>query len=135
MRRGFGVIVLTIVFGVLALADVVQLGQAARGLHPDPPSLLIVHGITGLCAGAAAVGTWRSREWASILVLSWGVITAGMLVALGPVLDTPEAERPSLWLASGVVLVFSSLAAVYLHRRFLRRDLSRSQHDTLADSR
>lgn len=103
-------------FAALCAADGWQLVQAARGTHPDPPGLLVTHGVTALLAGAAAVGSWRGRAWAVHAVLGWGVVSAAMLVALGPMLDTPVAERPQLWLAAGVVATVAGTAAWYLHR-------------------
>ena len=117
MSRRIGSRVLGAVFALLALADAWQLGDAARGRHPDPPGLLVVHGLTGVLAGAAAVGSWRRRGWAAPAALGWGGVTAATLVALGPVLDTPPAERPQLWVSAAVVAVAAGAAGWYLHRR------------------
>ena len=42
--------------------------------------------------------------------------SAAMIVALGPVLDTPPAERPQLWAGAAAVMVAASVAAWYLRR-------------------
>ena len=117
VHKPFGSILLTVLFALLSFADLWQLGQAALGRHPDPPGLLLTHGLTGTLAAAAAVGSWRARPWAALAALGWGAATAAMLVALGPVLNTPQAERPQLWVIAAVVVVVAGAAAWYLHRR------------------
>jgi hypothetical protein len=104
-------------FALLAAADVWQLAQTARGAHPDPPGLLVTHVLTGALAGLAACGIWGGRRWAVLVVLSWGAVTCGMLVALGPVLEVPPAERPGLWLGAAVVAGGTLAASWYLRRR------------------
>jgi hypothetical protein len=64
MRPRIGSILLGALFALLCAADAWQLGQAARGRHPDPPSLLVTHGIAGVLAGLAALGIVRDRRWA-----------------------------------------------------------------------
>jgi hypothetical protein len=104
-------------FALFALADLWQLFQAARGAHPDPPSLLITHGITGSLAAIAVLGIWQSRRWALPVVIAWGFLTSGMFVAMGPVLGMPADERPQLAIVAGVVAVFTAAVAWYLQRR------------------
>ena len=117
MGRRIGAVGFAAAFALLALADAWQLGEAARGRHPDPPGLLVVHGVTGALAGAAAAGSWRGRPWAALAALGWGGATAAMLVALGPALDTPPAERPQLWTLAAAVAFAAGAAAWYLHRQ------------------
>jgi peptidoglycan/LPS O-acetylase OafA/YrhL len=120
LPRRLGSILLTLLFAILSIADAWQLGQAALGRHPDPPGLLVTHGLTGVLAAAAAVGSWQVRRWATLAALAWGVATAAMLVALGPLLDTPPAERPQLWASAAVVLFLAGAAGWYLYRRDAR---------------
>lgn len=117
MPRRAGTIALEALFALLSLADVWQLADAARGRHPDPPGLLVMHGVTAVLAGAAAIGCWRARRWAAFAALGWGVATAAMLLALGPVLDTPPTERRQLWVSAAVVVVAAGAAAWYLRRQ------------------
>ena len=116
MQHRTGTVLLGGLFALLSLADAWQLGEAARGKHPDPASLLVTHGVTGALAAAAAIGSWRARRWAALAALGWGVTTAAMLVALGPVLDTPPTERPQLWAMAATVVVAAGVAAWYLRR-------------------
>jgi len=116
MHRRTGTVLLGGIFALLSLADAWQLAEAARGRHPDPASLLVMHGVTGALAAAAAIGSWRARQWAAFAALGWGVATAAMLVALGPVLATPPAERPQLWASAATVVVAAGVAAWYLRR-------------------
>jgi len=119
MPRRIGSTLVAALFALMSAVDVWQLGQALLGRHPDPPSLLVTHGVTGALAAAAAVGSWRVRRWAAGAALGWGGVTAAMLVALGPVLDMPQAERPQLWVMAAVVAIAAGAAAWYLRRHAL----------------
>ena len=109
-------VLLGVGFTLLAAVDLVQLVQAARGAHPDPPGLLITHVLTGTLSGLAAFAIWRDRRWVSSAVVSWGVVTSGMLVALGPVLEVPPGERPQLWMIAAGVIAFSLAVGWYVRR-------------------
>jgi hypothetical protein len=112
--------ILSVLFALLAAADVIQLIQAALGEHPDPFVLLLVHALTGVLAAVAAVGLWLGRSWAPAVVLGWGGVMAAMLVAMGPLLDEPRETWPGLWLAAAIVAVFAagaSWSVWRLHRR------------------
>jgi hypothetical protein len=117
MEGKFGLRLLSALFALFAAAELVQLLQAARGFHPDPPGLLVTHLLTGLLAGIAAVGLWRGRFWAPAAVLGWGIAMAAMLAVLGPVLDEPRETWPGLRVAAVVVMVFAIIASVYARRR------------------
>lgn len=108
---------LVALFALLAAVDVWQLVQAARGVHPDPAGLLVTHAVTGALAGLTAAGLWRGRRWTLAALLGWGTVTAGMIVALGPVLDTPPEEYPQLWLVAALVAAFTLAVFLYLRRR------------------
>jgi hypothetical protein len=120
-QREVGLRILSALFALFAAADLIQLIQATRGEHPDPPGLLLTHAVTGLLAGCATVGLWRGRRWTTVIVLGWGAVTAAMLVALGPVLDEPRETWPGLWLAAAMVAAFSAAAGWYARRRTLGR--------------
>lgn len=112
MKRRLARALVGSLYGLFAAADLIQLIQAARGWHPDPPGLLVTHGVTGLLAGFAVVGIWSKRPWAVWAVLGWGAVTAGMLLVLGPLIQEPREEWPGFWIAAGVVVLFC-LAVAY----------------------
>jgi hypothetical protein len=58
LRSRIGLTLLAVVFAVLCAADVWQLGQVVQGRHPDPPALIVTHGVTG------AHGRHARRAWA-----------------------------------------------------------------------
>jgi hypothetical protein len=113
MRQRVGLRVLSGIFALFAAAELIQLIQAARGEHPDPPVLLLTHGLTGVLAGLASFGLLRGHSWAPVAVLGWGVIMAMMFVALGPILDEPAETWRGYWLAAVVVAVFTAGSALY----------------------
>jgi hypothetical protein len=121
MRQRVGLRVLSGIFAVFAAAELIQLIQAARGEHPDPPVLLLTHALTGLLAGVAAFGLWQARFWAPAAVLGWGVVMAAMLVALGPILDEPGETWRGYWLAAGAVVTFAAGSAWYAQGRTRRQ--------------
>jgi hypothetical protein len=115
-----GLRLLAVAFALLAIAEVVQLIQWARGAHPDPPGLLLTHGLTAVLAGVAAAGLWRGRGWGAVAVLGWGVVMAAMLVTLGPVLDEPRETWRGLRVAAVLVAAFAVGVAWYVRRRTRR---------------
>ena len=117
MKRRFARALLATLFGLFAVADLIQLLQALRGRHPDPPGLLVTHAVTGLLAGSAMVGICSRRPWAVGAVLGWGAVTAGMLVVLGPVIQEPREAWRGLWMAAGAVALLCVLAAYALSSR------------------
>jgi peptidoglycan/LPS O-acetylase OafA/YrhL len=120
MRQMVGLRVLSGIFALFAAAEVIQLIQAARGEHPDPPVLLLTHALTGVLAGLAAFGLWRGRSWAPAAVLGLGVLMAVMLVALGPVLDEPGDTWRGYWLAAVAAAAFAAGSARYARGRTRR---------------
>jgi peptidoglycan/LPS O-acetylase OafA/YrhL len=120
MRRMVGLRVLSGIFALFAAAEVIQLIQAGRGEHPDPPVLLLTHVLTGVVAGLAAFGLWRGRSWAPVAVLGWGILMVAMLVALGPILDEPGDAWRGYWLAAVVVGAFAAGSAWYARNQTRR---------------
>lgn len=120
MKQRVGLRVLSGIFALLAAAEVIQLIQAARGEHPDPPVLLLTHALTGLLAGLATFGLWQARYWAPAAVLGWGVVMVAMLVALGPILDEPGDTWRGYWLAAVAVVAFAAGCGWYARSRTRR---------------
>jgi hypothetical protein len=120
MQHTAGLRLLSGLFALFAAAELIQLIQAARGEHPDPPGLLLTHAVTGLLATLAAVGLWQARSWAPVAVLGWGAVMAGMLMVLGPVLEEPRETWRGLWVAAAMVAVFAAGASLYARYRTRR---------------
>jgi hypothetical protein len=117
MRRPFDIILLGGLFGLFAAADMIQLVQITRGLHPDPPGLIVTHALTAVLAGLAAAGIWRTRPGTHMLVLAWGLVTAVMLAVLGPATGEPrETWRGYLITATSVALL-AGAASWYVRNR------------------
>ena len=70
----------------------------------------------GACGAAAAWGSFTGTRWASIAAAAYGVVTASMVVALGPILDLEAAAMKGLWLGAIVILAFGIMSALFLHR-------------------
>jgi peptidoglycan/LPS O-acetylase OafA/YrhL len=121
MGQRAGLRILSGIFALLAAAEVIQLIQAARGEHPDPPILLLTHALSGVLAGLAALGLSRRRSWAPGAVLGWGILMAAMLVALGPILDEPGDTWRRYWLAAVVIAAFAAGSAWYARSQTRRQ--------------
>ena len=65
---------------------------------------------------AAAWGSWAAARWAPAAAAAYGVVTAGVLVALGRLLDLDAAARGGLWAGAAAVLAFGVASAWYLRR-------------------
>ena len=85
-----------------------------------PPTLRILQGLMCAIAAATAWGAWSGARWAHASATAYGFVTAGMLVALEPMLGLPADARGGLWTGAGVVLLFS-LACAWFLRRLTRR--------------
>jgi hypothetical protein len=117
MRRSRGRVVLTLVFALLALNAWVQVVlRVLLGASADPAALTILQALIGLAGGAAAWGTWAGTRWAPVAAVLYGLVTAGMLMALTPLLDLPPDGRAGLWTGAAAVLLFAIWAARYLRR-------------------
>src|SRR5215207_9002319 len=84
--------------GLLAALFAVLAGNAAReavavplGQSDSPLALAILQAIVALSGGAAAWGIWSRARWAPAAAVAYGLIAAGMLVALVPLVGI-EAE-------------------------------------------
>jgi hypothetical protein len=116
MSRSRGSIILVIVFTLFGLNALVQAIRATIGGSDDPTALVILQTLVGTAGIAAAWGTWSGARWASAAAMSYGVITAAMLVSLGPLLDLATEEMRGIWTGAAAVLLFGLWAARYLRR-------------------
>jgi hypothetical protein len=123
-RRPTGRIVLAVVFVVLGLSAWWQVVNDFTGGSDEPRILTGLQVIIGAIAGATAWGSWVGARWAPAVALLYGVITGGMVVSLGPMLDLPAESRSGLWMGGAIILVFALFSAWWL-RRSLRRERTR----------
>jgi hypothetical protein len=106
----------SVVFGAAGLNALVQVPNDFPGLSDEPTILWAFQAVIGACGIAAAYGAWRYRRWSWIAGLAYAVITSGMILALGPILDLDADAREQLPLGAGLVLVVTGLLAWYLRR-------------------
>ena len=123
MRRKPGQIALALIYALLALNAWAQVILALGGGLSDPPVLIALQVLIGIAATAAAWGCWAGARWAVYAVVSHGLITATMLVALDPILGLPAESRSGLFIAAAAVLVWTFLFAWYLHRLTRSREV------------
>jgi len=114
-RRSVGRILIALLFALLALNAFME------AVEPNmPPPLRALQALVGVLAAATTWGAWSGARWSYAAATAYGFVAAGMIVALGPMLDMPVEERGGLWIGGGVVLVFS-LACAWFLRRMTRR--------------
>jgi hypothetical protein len=111
-----GRILVTLFFAFLCLNAWVQTILALFGQSDDPLLLRTWQLTSGAAAAVAAVGAYRLRRWAPHAVLAYGLITATMIVALGPMLELDESERAGLPMGAAAVAIICAALAFYLHR-------------------
>ena len=120
MARSRGSIILVVVFTLFGLNAWVQVINAAIGGSDDPMALVILQTLVGTAGTAAAWGTWSGARWAPVAAMSYGVVTAVMLVSLGPLLDLAAEEMRGIWTGAAAVLLFGLWAGWYLRRSWRR---------------
>lgn len=122
-RPGAGRIALAVFYCLLALNAWAQVALVPLGYTDDPGPLTLLQALVGAAAAAAAWGSWRGRRWGPAAALLHGLVTAGMLLALVPLLDLGPEARGGLWGGAAGVLV-SAIAAAWYLRRALRRSVA-----------
>lgn len=115
-RRPWGRTALAAVFALLALNALAQVALALLGRADDPGPLVLLQTLVGLAAAAAAWGSWTGARWAPLAAAAYGVVVAGMLLALEPLLDLGAESRGGLRLGAASLLGLSLLAAWWLRR-------------------
>lgn len=116
VRHRRGRRVLAVVFAALTVNAWGQVILALMGRAGDPPMLVALQLLIGATGAAAAWGAWTGARWTPAASLAYGLVTAGMLVALGPLVDVEPDARRGLWLGAAIVLALSVAAAWYLRR-------------------
>ena len=120
MRLPGGRVVVAAVFALLALNAWAQVALVPLGGSDDPAALTALQALIGAAGAAAAWGTWRSARWGAAAAVAYGVLTAGMLLALGPLLELPSDARGGLRVGAAAVLLFALSSALYLRRGVIR---------------
>ena len=116
MRRTRGQVVLVVVFAVLTLNAWGQVVLVALGYSNDPLTLVALQALIGTAGAAASWGTWRAARWAPAAGAMYGMVTAVMLLALGPLLALEPEARRGLWAGAVGVLAFGLWSAWYIRR-------------------
>src|SRR3981081_4825784 len=120
MHRPRGRVMLSVVFALFALNAGVQVAFVPLGRTGDPRALTLLQALIGTAAAVAAWGSWAGTRWAPWAALLYGLVTAGTLVALGPLLDLPADSRRGIWMGAAVIMVLAALSGWYLHRAVAR---------------
>ena len=115
-RRPVGRILLAIMFAIVAISAWMQVVLVPLALSSDPLVLTLLQAIMGIAATAAAWGSWAGRRWAPWAALVYAVVTAGMLIVLGPLLGLPTKTRHELRLGAISVVLLGLAAGWYLGR-------------------
>lgn len=113
------VAVLFTLFGLSAWSEALDIFLRASD---DPTLLGILQTVIGAVALTAAVGSWRGSRWSPVAAIAYGVITAGMIVGLGPMLGLEGEERGGLLVGAAAVLLIALAMAWYLRRAQAPRD-------------
>ncbi|HKP16484.1 MAG TPA: hypothetical protein VJT85_10465 [Gemmatimonadaceae bacterium] len=114
-RPSLGRIIIAVLFALLSVNAFMETFGS-----DSPPPLRALQALVGTLAVATAWGAWSGARWSYAAATAYGFVAAGMIVALGPLLELPVEERGGLWVGGGVVLVFS-LACAWFLRRMTRR--------------
>jgi hypothetical protein len=106
-------IILSVVFGLLALNACGQVLLVALRSSDEPPTLTVLKTGIGLTAAATAWASWRRARWAPAAAIAYGVITASMLAALPSLLRLPADARLGIWTGGAAAMLFALLCAAY----------------------
>jgi hypothetical protein len=112
-------ILLRIIAALVGAVGLVHGVQAIFGGLPggDPRLLVFEHVIVCLLGLIAAYGLWRAERWAPTLLAVFGVVVAGLVVSLGPLLAFEGPARKGLWTGAATLLLLTALAVWYAQRR------------------
>ena len=111
-RKPLG-LVLSVIFGVLAVIDLAQVLLGLLGQSDSPSTLIALHFGTGAAAAATCWGSWRRMRWTPIAAVAYGALTTALLLALPSLLNLPLEARAGLRGGAAAVLLFALLSAAY----------------------
>lgn len=113
MSRRPASIVLSVVFGVLALVAWGQVLVALLHFSDEVPTVNVLHTCIGFAGAATAWGSWRRARWAAVAAIAYGAISAVLLIVLPSLLHLPDDARRGIWTGAAAVMVFALLCAGY----------------------
>jgi hypothetical protein len=108
--------VLAVVYALLALNAWAQALLPLIGRSDDPPALTAWQALVGATGAATAWGSWRGARWAPAAAIVHGLVTAGMLLSLAPLLDLPADAVNGLRTGAALVTLFGVWTAWLLRR-------------------
>ena len=111
-RKRLG-LVLSVIFGLLALIDLAQVLLALLPGADNPRALIALQFGTGAAAAVTCWGSWRRMRWTPIAAVAYGALTTALLLALPALLDLPSDARTGLRTGAAAVLLFALLSAAY----------------------
>ena len=112
--------VLLRIIAVLVGLDGVMHGAEAARRQGDPPLLTGEHIVVCIAALVAAYALWRGARWSPWALAAFGVLVAGLVVSLGPLLSLGDAERGGLYTGAAAIVVLTALGVWYAHRQVTR---------------
>lgn len=118
--RGVGPTILAVIFALLALSAASEAVRGALRPHDEPPPLSIMQAMVATLAALTAVGAWRRARWSAWAALAYGLVTGGMILSLGALLDLDAAARRGLWSGAAMIMAFGVWALWYLRRATAR---------------
>lgn len=107
-------------FSLLALNAWSQVVLTLANRSSDPAWLVAAQAVIGAAAAATALGSWLGWRWAPLAAVAYGLLTAGMLLALGPMLELPPDSIGGLQLGALVVLGIGLASGWFLRRKLHR---------------
>ena len=132
-RRSAGRTVIALLFVVLALSAWQQVFDDVRNASNEPLALTALQALIGALAAVTSWGAWIGARWSAALAAAYGIVTAVMLVSLGPLLAMPVEERGGLLIGAGVVLVITLPCAWYLRRASRSTPVEGPRRGTLSE--
>ena len=108
---------------VLVAAIALQQGyQGADGLRQghDPRLVTLGYAIVLVTGLVAAYALWRGLDWGPGALGLNGLITAVVVVSLGPLLSIPPEGRRGLWIGGAVIVLLTAVGFWYTQRRVRR---------------
>ena len=120
-----------VLFAVLALSAFTEVLSMLRGTNGAPVALGILQTLVGSTAAATALGAWTGARWAPAFAAAYGVITAAMLVSLGPLLEIPAADRGGLRMGAAAVLLVALGCAWYLRHAARRAPVAERERSSV----